>query len=676
MTKKRYKLLMAILINVFFLYIMTNFVGIYIELSDDWFFSKNIASGRYNYTFCSFFIQWLSGQLQKFIYPVSAFMLLQIIFSFVAFTTICYIFFDLYSFKKALVFSVFLESLFCVNFYSIITFSKTAAILVVAGGIVLLWTFHEKKNIGWSIYGILLVLLGSFYRLRIFYLVAAVFCCCIGGLILGRLKKPLGESIRAIIKDIFSPRFIVTGITILVLVLGCDFLSTKLILSSDPGVEYYKEYNHFRSRMVDYPLPEYEEYQEQYQELGISENDHKMLINWYFDDQGYADMETLAGIEELQKENQATSTEMILRIKKMIYSILVQIYHISSEGSVVIVFALFALTIVVLYKNKCLVYGITMCLGIGAMYVYLWTGGRVRFRVLLPIWLSAMTCLLYMYRFIECRDWAAELRKRLPKAVVALLTVAAIGTCGIIQYRTAIVTTEENRIENDYEYDDLFEFINAEQDKVFVLSHNAYNILRNRTVLRKPMSVGPDEIFDRCLYFGSPYYAHPSYNELLEKQGINNLYTDIVDNDKYYFVDRYNTEIVSFVKYLNEQYPQSVPYTCELIDVLNDHYIYKIRTGGVDQFVTLKQDLEDITVADGAVAEVKVDAVGKNLKYEWYFADANNEEFAYTDSFKGNSYRIDMTTEHDGRKVYCVITDPSGYSIRTNTVTLNIKKNE
>lgn len=578
MPKKHYEILVPVLLNLAFLFGMGLCVGFFYELSDDWFISRSIANGQYNQIFCSYFIQRLSGFLQEWIYPVNAFMLLQIVFSFVSLTTICCIYYNVFDYKVALFFSLLLECTFAVNFYSIITFTKTAGVLTAAGALTVLWAHYEKKSIGYSIYGLLLVVLGSFYRLKIFYAVAAVFCCCVFAILADNVFRFGWKRLSGSLKELFTIRNVCLVLALLICVFGCNHLSGKLIMESDEEIAYYKEYNHLRSSLVDYPLPEYEEAQGEFEKLGVSENDYEMLKNWYFDDQGFGDKDTFQGIVDIQQSFEYSKHAVLDRMEEMVLSVLSQIIGLKSEGILVLAVLAFAVLTILLFRGKSWIYALLLLMGIGVLYAYLWIGGRVRFRAVVPLWLSVMVCLCYISRFLRLRDWVLFLNRRFRKTVDVLSGVAAIICCCVILYCTATIIPSENSIVNDYNYKKLNAYITSEEDKTFVLSYNSYKRLRNKTVLQDPLYIGPNPVFDKCLYFGSPYYAHPTYNALLESHGVTNLYTALIDSEEFLFVDRQNTEIDMMLAYLTEQYGNGKTYSCELVDVLSKHYIYRIRT--------------------------------------------------------------------------------------------------
>ena len=81
---------------------------------------------------------------------------------------------------------------------------------------------------------------------------------------------------------------------------------------------------------------------------------------------------------------------------------------------------------------------------------------------------------------------------------------------------------------------------------------------------------------------------------------------------------------------------------------------------------------EDVTVeAAGETAAVKVQARGDGLTYQWYVKDRGGKKFG-TSKVTKDTYSVKMTKERNGRQLYCVVTDKSGKTAQTNTVTIAI----
>ena len=574
--QKHSSVLTAVLVNAFFLTFILLYCGAYYELSDDWFFAKNIAAGNYDYTFCSYFIQFLTGLLQKVIYPVNAFIVLQIALGFVAFSTICYVFLETFKFKKGILLVLMLECLFAVNIYSIVTFTKTAAFLAAAGGLVMLWAYQSKKHLGFWVYGIVLVLFGSFYRMKIFYSVLAVFFFVVAACVFAEIKKWNFKGITKVFKEVLSVKTIALVLVMLIAVFSYDYVSRELIYQGE-GMEYYKEYNSLRSSVVDFTMPDYEKegVAEKYQNIGISENDFNMIRSWYLDDEGNADVETLTKLCELQETEKSELSEIL---KNMVKTEFEYVRELTPEGILIIAYIVLAALILILYKNKGFLFVGFISFVILLLYSYLWYGGRSNYRAVFSILFSAIVCLLYCTRLLEYRKCFAKLRESKKILFSAAAALACFVFAGSFLYLTVTITPEELPVTVPDGYPELEEYIEAPENegKTFALSRLSYLCFRNAVKLRDPLVLDQEEdAYDRCVYFGSTYYAHPRYNEMLEEIGVDNLYKDIIDNDDIYFVDR--GDIKMFVKYLNEQYnDEETVFGYKFVAKASPYKIYRI----------------------------------------------------------------------------------------------------
>ena len=80
---------------------------------------------------------------------------------------------------------------------------------------------------------------------------------------------------------------------------------------------------------------------------------------------------------------------------------------------------------------------------------------------------------------------------------------------------------------------------------------------------------------------------------------------------------------------------------------------------------------EGATVADGDVARVFVEATGDGLTYEWWYAQPDDEEFSKS-SLSTATYSAPMDALRDGRRLYCIVSDAYGNSVKSDTVTMNM----
>ena len=93
------------------------------------------------------------------------------------------------------------------------------------------------------------------------------------------------------------------------------------------------------------------------------------------------------------------------------------------------------------------------------------------------------------------------------------------------------------------------------------------------------------------------------------------------------------------------------------------HWGYKVK---------ITAQPKNVSVQSGNVARVTVNATGDGLTYQWYFKNKGDSKFTLTNSYKNNTYSLEMNGTRAGRQVYCVITDRFGNSVKTKTVTLGM----
>jgi len=594
--KKHDALLVSLLINVLFLVGVISVLGVHYGMSDDWFIARNIADGCYDMVFCNYFLQVITGLFQKLIYPYSAFLILQIAFGFISLTTICYILLNCFKLKKGIWLALFIESVFAAKAYTAITFTATAGFLMVAGGLLMLWAYHEKKHIGYSIFGIILVLFGYFHRYKVFYSVLAVFGFFIIASVLSKVEK--GNFFRSLfkaIKEILTVKTIALVLAMLVLMFSCKYISTSIIYSTDE-MKYYREFNSARAKVVDYPIGDYDANVEAYESLGISKNDYNVLLSWYFDDEGYSDVETLKKIGDIADVN----VDIVFRAKSMVYSQIFKLLTFDQDGIPMLAYLIVAAVMLVLYKKSWIFVGAT-AFSIELLYAYLYIGGRLRFRHVVGFLCAAIVLLIYSARFLDKRNFVDKLNKgkavsRISKVVLSTVSVIVLAAfCLLTTFKMAPSLFTDVRLENSK----LSSYISSTEDKVFALSQKAGGIIKDSTALANAIYISDDPVFSKCVYFGSPYYAHPSYDKLLADIGVKNLFTDIVDNEKIYFLgeegcyatdgEQFN-EVDRLVAYLNEQYGDSGTYTYQLVDRIEE-FVYSNDSPnvyGVYKIVTVK----------------------------------------------------------------------------------------
>lgn len=163
--------------------------------------------------------------------------------------------------------------------YVELQYTKTAAV-VTAAGYVLLFIGGQKaekwKKAFVQAMGILLLLLGSWIRFQSFGMVSILAF----GFWLARAVK--------VLKTREWKQFLVCDCLPCIIAFSCVFgsIAAENVLVYTPGSqeEHYREYDKARQRLLDYGVPEWDDYQAEYEALGLTRTDVINLEKWLIAD--------------------------------------------------------------------------------------------------------------------------------------------------------------------------------------------------------------------------------------------------------------------------------------------------------------------------------------------------------------------------------------------------------
>ncbi len=81
-----------------------------------------------------------------------------------------------------------------------------------------------------------------------------------------------------------------------------------------------------------------------------------------------------------------------------------------------------------------------------------------------------------------------------------------------------------------------------------------------------------------------------------------------------------------------------------------------------------------VSVLNGKTAKITVKATGDGLKYTWYYKDSGASKYVKDTKNTSATYSIKMSSKVNGRKVYVVVSDKYGTSVKSNAVKLTLGK--
>lgn len=107
---------------------------------------------------------------------------------------------------------------------------------------------------------------------------------------------------------------------------------------------------------------------------------------------------------------------------------------------------------------------------------------------------------------------------------------------------------------------------------------------------------------------------------------------------------------------------------CKVTDKYGNSVKSKTVTCQTTPDVQITVQPENCYVALGERVTAKVEATGKDLSYRWYFKDLTDTKYRKSANTT-DSYAYTMTDGKDNRKMYCLITDAYGNSVKSNVIT-------
>lgn len=187
-------------------------------------------------------------------------------------------------------------------------YTKTAAVVTAAGYVLLLCgdrnyvrmedekpeAGNRKSRLAAVITGILFLLLGSWIRFQAFGMVSIVAF----GLWLSRLFFTWKNKNW---KD-FLYRDCVPCMIAFLMVFGSIALENVLVYTPGSPEAHYKEYDKARQQLLDYGVPEWDEYQTEYEALGLTRTDCINLTNWLIADSDRYTADTFKAIVAFRQD--------------------------------------------------------------------------------------------------------------------------------------------------------------------------------------------------------------------------------------------------------------------------------------------------------------------------------------------------------------------------------------
>jgi len=560
----RQNLVKSIVINVVILIAMLAFTRMSYETNDDYAIASRIAAGYPYVGFVNYFLCKPLILIQKLIPSVNCFVIFLIAASFVSFTCVLYTIFSAGNDRMVRIAAAAMTVLFAFDHYSAIQFTKTAALVMTAGMLMLVDCVTNKKKAPGYIVAVLLIYLGACIRVDAL-LGAAGFAGIYGIVWLIQNRSRLKED------GYFTMPRIALYVLLVALVCGAyelDQYSCRINVSTEQ-LRYAEDYSLYRSNIVDFPTYEYyEDNVAAYDAIGISENDIYLIDHWFFDYEGAASMENLRNIDSIKRNDDSTATVLVKSVKKCLRRIYNGVREMSFTGIHIIYLCALALWMLLALRPKHWPYVILTGLMSLALYLALYYMQRPTYRALYIADIGAAVWLLYyLMNNIDEKKGARRGASAVMGAAVILITVMLM----VPAYRGSESKADE--ADGKRMSETMQEYFMQNEDCLYIWSTTEKKISR---VYSSPWRA-PDEKDRNVAGTGGWGVLSPYILGRLAEFDVYNPIKDLIDNDKMLFVG--NNHIKRLEEYYNKWYgtDKTVIYM-QQVDEVDGNKIWAVKT--------------------------------------------------------------------------------------------------
>ena len=477
---------------------------------------------------------------------------------FLSFTVISYVLLQRCGVRWGTILATLFTALFASDFYLVVQFTQCASILSAAGMLLFAYgVISEKKIMDCHApdgarndvlkatpfaLGVLLMLWGSVMRWQAFLMGMPFFCICL----LFMFKQCWANKQKTI-----------TGLVIL-------FLSAFALHTFDQSIykaPEYEAFNKFQGPRV--ALSDNKSYNqnavyEDAEELGLNGNDFHMLTVWNFYDTQVFSVDSIKRYTDI-----ITPYKDKIEFWRIPRSLL---NSLSSSLRSPMFWAWFTFCIIAYCTNRKKILYLWCSFGaILSLMAYLMYIGRLVYRVESGFWLYAAVLaipLMGQFKFtLPPKIIYAVL------AIIALFNIYTYATSGEIVRNPSTGELKTLAIEDTTDYNKVFEYIDSQPDKMFLLSMNAF--MRFSHHRNPPYLASPTGSYRNTISFGywTPYL--PEITATLKDYGITNPIKDVV-HDNVIVLNEPN-----LVDFLQRHYYNSV--TIDSINAIGEMTFYKYR---------------------------------------------------------------------------------------------------
>lgn len=531
-SKRRYNLLLSVLINIAFIIIfLYSFEPIH-ESNDDLAISFLVEGAWGERSAYLVYQNILWGKLLVRLYTLVPYVkwynILLYLALFFAFISVTYVLICKQGKKAGIVSSIILVLFGGYYTYVVFQYTRIAAMLTCSGIILMCYALddatliYEKRSCIFC--GVLLAVWGSMIRFQMF---AVAVVLAAGSIVVKkifnmfRLRKSSGLKRMWL----YIVPFIMLG-----MISGTCYIVDRMCYKTDDKWCQYYEFNQVRTELWDYGFPEYNMNQEVYESVGISQNDYNFYLTWNMDEEKMS-LGNLHMLSEIKPDKVFNAIGFFSVFPRYFISISIFVLYC--------IVSLFGL-----YTDKNSLYYILyefICIMLFEAYFY-YAGRYGIARVDYGIWLVALVTLLY-----GISPSLKEINKFNWKICTMIVGLALIL---LVEEQSRIIVATDGVIGSTKK---IYEKVREDKEHLYIALVDVPRVYYAFDFW-EPCKVG--DLSNVYNAYGWEFNT-TTRKQVLDEYNVSNIYRDSINNDKIYFMTDFSKREM-LETYIKENYDDNI----------------------------------------------------------------------------------------------------------------------
>ncbi len=369
-------------------------------------------------------------------------------------------------------------------------------------------------------------------------------------------------------------------IAVLAVLIGGSFVAERFAYGDE--WQDYQEYNHARTQICDYyGLPPYEEYAEIYAQNGIMREDYEILQMYNIALLPNTNTEQLGNLAQLGKEYHDWQEQFYSIYRKILYALMDYfLYQNCQPIGTILTMSMMGALIYCFQKRQT---GALFALSTGGVYLisftayFLWKG-RFPERVAYGFELFFLAMILAIVLNVVTEQEKSNTKLSKKQLIYKLSFIAVmlfiLGNVAIYQYRNVSRLANE-KMESVIVWESTQDFCKEHDNQVFLITSSMYACAGERVFQENNYST------DNMFYLGSWMLHSPNQETQLQRMGLENVMTDLLQKDSvcimqpanentdwlknFYLAHGYDVEVTEAIETLIGE------VSCKIVTVTNIH---------------------------------------------------------------------------------------------------------